>query len=535
MAPPTAPIMGAYHGALSASQQRSMQKHDGRQSRRENARWFRKRLMKVATLGQGLESGMHVQSVQVDGHEEHDGITYFRIRVKGGDGKEWHVHHRYSDFEKLRKGLGVRDKRVGSIFPQKHWFSSCKGQQIEQRQQVLQIWLAGLISEFSFGGDGRHKLLPVFRASGLVKLHSFCGVDGIGRLLPYATLDHWVFLPSAPPLSVEAVEEEDAAPVAMSDVTAQGPQITWLVLGEDPTARSHRVNREAAQEGATVGTEDEQLRAALDESVATHALEEESRRARDAEKVEAACRAEELLLRCWGPEVLARQKAQEEEAACRAEEPLLRQTEEEAEAERVALEALAKQRAEAEEAELQVEEARRKAKDDARRKAEEEEKAEEDDALLKAGEEAARSKAEEEEGLRRQAETEANKSYVEQAMNMAGAGKELEDQGQTEDASDCYKKSIALFTLALRKEKAPKVRDAIQGKIEDLTTRSTQLSEAVMAAELAQVAKIMGDPSQDSSLLGRVDALLACAPETEAARVAPLPALAPAASAAVPQ
>merc|ERR1711957_1131773 len=118
---------------------------------------------------------------------------------------------------------------------------------------------------------------------------------------------------------------------------------------------------------------------------------------------------------------------------------------------------------------------------------------------------------------------------------MAGAGKELEDQCQAEEAFECYKKSVALFTLAQRKETAQKVRDAIQLKIEDLTSRSAQLSEAVMAAEAAQVVKIMGEPSQDTSLLGRVDALLACAPETEAARVAPLPAHAPAASAAVPQ
>jgi len=513
-APAAAPT--AFNAALSATQQRSVQKYARRELRRESGRWLRKGFMKVATLGpKEPESDMHVQSLQVDGHEEHDGVTYFRIRVKSRDGGlEWHVRHRYSDFDKLREKLDVKDNLVGSIFPRKT-LSSCKGQEIQQRQQILQTWLDGLIAEFSSGGDCHHALLPLYRTSSLATLHSFCGVDGIGCLLPNATLapvapmseamamERGLFWASAPPLSVEALEE-DAAPI--SDRRLYQTALLASVLGEDPTARPHMVEREAVQESATAGTEDEQVSAALEASVASHALEDASRRARDAENLAAACRAEELLLR---------------------------QKMEQAETERIALE-----KAEAEEAERQVEEARRTAEEDARRKAEEEEKARlvaEQDALRKAEEEAARSKAEEEEALRRKAEEEANKPYLEQAVNMAGAGKQLEDQGQTEEACDCYKTSIALFTLAQRKEKSQKVRDAIQLKIGDLTTRSSQLSEAAMAAEAARVAMIMGEPSQDASLLDRMDALLAAAPKAEAARVAPLPALAPAASAAVAQ
>lgn len=546
MSAPTAPVMAApaaadiaCRGALSARQRFSMRKHARRASRRENVQWLRQGLMKVATLGQGVGSGMCLQSAQVDGHEERDGITYFRIRVKSADGREWHVYNRYSAFEKLRMELGVRDKRVGSIFPKKTWGRSCSFEQVEQRQQVLQIWLNGLIAEFSSGGNGRNMLLPVFRTRALACLHSFCGVDGIGRLLPDATLvevglagavteKYGVFQPSAPPLSVEVADEDDAALAAIP---------------------------EAAQGRTSVATEDQQLRAALAASIASAALDEEARSAWYAAEAEAACRAEEILqsqqeeeaeAESIAAEVLVRQKAEEEQAACKAEEQLQSQKEaEESEAEHLAMEVLEKQRAQAEAAERQAEEAREaeetreKSADDARQKAEEEEQrrlvAEEEDALRKAEEEAARSKAEKEEALRREAEEEAKKPYLEQAMNIAGAGKELQDEGRTEEALDRYKKSIALFTLAQRKEKAPKVHDAIQLKIEDLTARSAQLSDVLVAAEAAQAAKIMGQPSEDASLLGRVGALLACAPEAELARPALLPALAPAASVAVAQ
>merc|ERR1712216_164954 len=118
----------------------------------------------------------------------------------------------------------------------------------------------------------------------------------------------------------------------------------------------------------------------------------------------------------------------------------------------------------------------RLAEEEARRKAEAEE------AERKAQEEEARRKAEEEDAARRKAEEFARKTPLEQAMILAGEARQLEDHGHLEEALGQYKQCLSLFTLAQRKEKNQKIRDAIQVKITDFAGRINQLSEAVQAA-----------------------------------------------------
>lgn len=610
-----------FHDSLSSGQQRRMESFALRESNRETARWWRTSLQKVATLGQGAE-GVYVTSVQVEGHEEREGVTYFRLRLRAKDGSQWHVLHRYSDFDSLRNELGVKDKRVGSVFPQKTWFTCCTGPELEKRRQILQIWLDGLMAEFSAGGDGRHTLLPFNRSKKLATLHSFLGVDAQGRMLPNARL-----LPSATP----------AAPALVAQP------------GEDGVIRASAPPMEVASEDAAEApmalSEEEQYKAALAESLATHASEEEARRKRDAEATDALKtldvvkeqetallekqksddeelvrrlaeeEAEEEAMRrteveamskadAWSEEVRrivraeearqkavaeeamrraeeeARQKALEEVARLAAEEELRRKAEEE-EARHLAEEEQARRQAEEEEARRKAEEeairaaeeqarreteaeARRRAEEKARQRAEEEENArrqaeeeearrkaeeaeeaqrlavevaarrkaeEEEEARRKAEVEEARRKAEEEEEARRKAEAQdaarrkaeefSKKPLLEQAMILAGEARQMEDNGQLEEALGQYKQCLSLFTLAQRKEKGQKIRNAIQVKITDFTGRINQLSDVVQAADAARVAELLGGPSQEVSLQSRVDALLAFEPSPAPAQPAP--------------
>merc|ERR1712054_181564 len=114
----------------------------------------------------------------------------------------------------------------------------------------------------------------------------------------------------------------------------------------------------------------------------------------------------------------------------------------------------------------------------ARQKAEEEEaarrKAQEEEEARRKAEEEARLKAEEEEAKRK---AEADKSWLQQAMDFAEKAQQLEESGQTQEACDLYKKCVALFAIVQKKEKSEKIKEAIQVKMQDLTARADQLTE----------------------------------------------------------
>jgi len=167
-----------------------------------NHQTFRKLRSKVSGFFGGDE--VLVASATIVKREEHEGVTYFRLRCQSRNRQDliWDVIRRYNEFLNLKQELGVRDGRVGSSFPEKTWFSKCEGQVLEDRQHNLQIWIAGLLKEFDTFGDGRHTLITWGRNSKLASLHRFLGLTPDGQLLPHACL-----LQSASASSGQSVHE----------------------------------------------------------------------------------------------------------------------------------------------------------------------------------------------------------------------------------------------------------------------------------------------------------------------------------------
>merc|ERR1711977_498850 len=121
---------------------------------------------------------------------------------------------------------------------------------------------------------------------------------------------------------------------------------------------------------------------------------------------------------------------------------------------------------------VEEEEARRRAEEDeARRKAQEEQ-----EARFKAEAEKARRRAEEEEAKRKAAE-EAKKPALQKAMDLANQARQLDDQGQKQEALDQYKQCITLFAVARSGERRKSVLEAIQTKSQELTRRVGELSD----------------------------------------------------------
>jgi len=184
----------------------------------------------------------------------------------------------------------------------------------------------------------------------------------------------------------------------------------------------------------------------------------------------------------------ARRKAAEEEA--KVLERLAKLKAEQEEAKRKAEEAEARSKAEAEEARQGAEEEKAKLKaselETARRKTQELEEAKQ-----KAQEEAESIRKAEEEEAARKAQVDAGKSWLERAMDSAGHARQLEDQGQTQEAMEQYNKCLELFGLVCKKEKSERVRTAIQEKMQDLKSRADGLSEIVMSTEASEAADIL--------------------------------------------
>jgi len=506
---------------LMPSQQRQMQKVGSArgENQRENARWWRKRIMNAMSVV-GLNdqakvaNGMHVASVQVESQEVHDNVTYFRLRVCGASGAQWHVLRRFSEFVCLRKQLGVRNHRVGTIFPQKTWFTMVNTALFhrKQREGLLQIWIDGLLREFATGGDGCNSLIATRWTSKLMTLNHFFGVDSNGRLLAHARLAQAApaivqAAPEASALAEAGLAIEDAAPVhstlaPSAWAAASAPLLVAVAVPVLAPAALEAVADAALAEvpvARTADEEDEEFRAALAASVASHAEEQ----ARQKVMEEARLAAEEEESRSNAKAALERMAAEAEEsrrsaqlaaeesrrsAQLAAEEEAARVIAERAEAKRIKnAEMLAKRR----EMEQEIQ---------ARRKADEEE------ARRKAEEEDAKRKVEEEE-TRRKAEEQARKPWLEQASDLAGLARHLEEQGHTEQALDLYKKCIAMLMTAWKKETSEKVKGAIQEKVADMMRRTKELTAVIEAAEVAEMLSVpvpVGSPVA-ASLESRVD------------------------------
>jgi len=506
---------------LTSSQHRQMRKVLGKDKQRANARWFREGVMDtMSEVGlydkAKAANGMYVASVQVVAQEVHDDVTYFRLRVSGSSGAQWEMLHRFNDFYSLRKQLGVRDQRVGTIFPQKTWFTwgSETDLLLQQRQGLLQIWIDGLLREFATGGDGRNSLIAINWTNKLMVLHSFFGVDSTGNLLPHA-MSTALATPSALAEAPQAIEhtlpaDSLLAPSPWSDASAPPMQETVAATVMSPTALEAAADAAVVEVpvSVTADDEDEEFRAALAASATSHAEEQARHKVVDYERLV----AEEEASRSNAKAALERMAVEAEEsrrsAQLAAEEEAARLIAEKAEAKRIKnVEMLATRRQMEEEIQ-------------ARRKAEEEE------AHRKAEQEDAKRKVEEEE-MRRKAEEQAKKPWLEQALDMAGLARQLEDQGQMEQALDHYKKCIAAFMMAWKKETSEKIKGAIQEKVADMTRHTKELTAVITAAEVARVAEIMsvlvpvGSPHA-ASLESRVDTPVA-APIVTVTTSAPAP------------
>merc|ERR1719326_2398502 len=98
-------------------------------------------------------------------------------------------------------------------------------------------------------------------------------------------------------------------------------------------------------------------------------------------------------------------------------------------------------------------------------------------------EQEAQRRAEQEEAARRKAQAE--KSWLQQAIDMAGQAFENDYKHR---ALDQYKKSAALFAIALKQEGNEKVKAQIQLKLEEMLRRAEELSGASGAAVSESVA-----------------------------------------------
>jgi len=481
---------------------------------------------------------LRVTGVRLIGQESCEGITYFRLRLHAADQGstigEWDVLHRYSEFDKLRNDLGVRDRRVGSIFPEKTGFSACAGWQVDQRMVLLQSWLDGLIAEISSGGDGSHLIMPMNRRRKVAVLHQFFGLDGEGQLLPNATL-----VPSAPPLmevvvpplAIAAAAEEAATKTAPStpessvamqnteeDAELQAPlaasiappdvQREVVTVEVDAQLQAAFTSTAASADGLTEvvsAEEDAELQAALAASVAHSRQGESHLLAEEDSQLQAAMEASRVAqtldkdarIRSDMHVAEALKKSKEEHrlsidsefqrgmALLQAKAAKEKEEEKEDELARCKEEDYARCTAAAETQSKMLQEVTLKAEqeqawrleqeEDARRKV-----ADEHDAKCRSDKEEAQRKAEE-----------AEKSWLQRAMDAAALARQFEDQGEQHPALDHYRKCVAMFTIALKKEPSERVRSAIQQKMADLVLRANHLSDTMMAADAAQAATIL--------------------------------------------
>jgi len=526
---------------LSRSQLKQRLRLQGGQKNRERARWFRQQF-------RGGTSDLRVTDVRLIGQESCEGITYFRLRLQGvvGQGStigEWDVLHRYSEFDKLRNELGVRDRRVGSIFPEKTGLrekiglSACAGWRVDQRMVLLQSWLDGLVAEISSGGDGGHAILPLFRSHKLAVLHRFFGLDGEGQLLPNATLVPYspvanlvpflpdaTLLPSAPPstpkssVALQSIEEDAQLQAALAaSVASPGVQRKVVQVSEDPP-QVHPVLASTAPsaDGLTEvvsDDEDAELQAALAASVVhlrqqeAHLLGEKNTQLQAAKEASRAAQIEEENARIRSDLHLAEavKKSEEEhrlsiDAEFKRGMSLLQANvanQEEQEKDEERKEKLARSReeeharctvvADSQSQALQEVTVNTEQKQSCRLEDEEQEEdharnivADEHDAKCKSDTEEAQRKAEE-----------AATSWLQRAMDAAALARQFEDQGEHHPALDHYRKSVAMFTIALKKEQSEKVRSAIQQKMADFVFRANHLSDSMMAADAAEAAAIL--------------------------------------------
>mmetsp|Transcript_72865 Transcript_72865/g.126492 ORF Transcript_72865/g.126492 Transcript_72865/m.126492 type:complete len:490 (-) Transcript_72865:142-1611(-) len=478
---------------LSRSQASQLSRLQRNADGRANAQWIR-----TTVWG---SHGVLVQSAEILGHGKVQGETFLRLRMTGAENPslKWDVLRRFEDFENLRYSLGVLDKRVGCIFPQKQgwlssWFTTATDAELGQRIQLLQGWMNGLLIEFQSGGDGRNSLIPMNRANKLVTLHRFFGIEANGT-----------FLPGTAP-----VEDTSAAAVAAliepsaptGQVVVTGIPIPEAYMAEPTAPPTQTLQEEDAELKAVLAAS----KAAKDGDDARLQAEEEAQLQADLEAI---------------------QKAEEEEAKLKAEEA--RRKAEEAEAQRKAEEeeavkkALEEERIKAEQAyafykaeQEKAEEERRKEEarlEEEKARLEEEKRQEEarlEEERLKAEEEA-RLKAEEEARIKAEKE----KSWLQRAVDLENKAKATEATGNTEEAVQLYKNCVELFKLIIKQEKNPRVAEMIQQRHDQLAKHLDTLWASVAKAKLDGSAGYA-----PGAALPVAPAAVASAPEAAAAEAA---------------
>mmetsp|Transcript_119531 Transcript_119531/g.338286 ORF Transcript_119531/g.338286 Transcript_119531/m.338286 type:complete len:527 (+) Transcript_119531:78-1658(+) len=456
----------------------NLQRHE---TWRQSARRFRMGVMNLT----GAKNGVLIQSATIIGHEEHDGTTYFRLRMCATDEgyREWEVLRRYNQFKLLHDELGVRDKRVGSIFPKKTGLFSCRDGALGQRVIFLQNWTDGLLKEFAAGGDGRNSIFPINRTGKLLALHKFFGIDLAGRLQPDATFAVFdapprqeglvdVAQPSAPPIAApgavpvplapprvaghvegallpEAPEIDrghSSGPISSEGIVVQGV----LVPMAEPSPETSEAQRRSAE------MEEAQMRAAHEASLRMQREEADAQRRRELEDVR---KAEEESLRL-AAEIEAKRAAEEEEQLrLRAEEE-----------QRLCAEADARAKAEEEEA------ARRKAEEEReerlRAEAEEEERLRAEEELRRQAEE------EEEEEARLKAASKDERSWLQKAVDLERSARDLEAAGRVDEATQVFKNCAELFKFLVKREKNARVKEMLRARGEEVARHGEALWEA---------------------------------------------------------
>jgi len=329
-----------------------------------------------------------------------------------------------------------------------------------------------LIAEFSSGGDGRNAMFAHGRDTKLAKLHSFFGLNAYGQLLPTAAL-----LPSAPPMA-ESVEDPTMASTPALSTAPEAAEDDDVHLEAALAASAEEDTRQRTAEEASL----------RDDIEAALILSEEQEQERLAEQAD----IEATLILSEEQERLAVQAEVDRgvallEAKQKAEDELaMWQAQQEA---RLRMEAEAAQ----ETARVEAEEVRCAAEETARRSAVEEE------ARHKAEEELEAQRQVAEAEVKRKAD-EGGKSWLEKATDLANQAKQLDDQGEQQQALDQYKRCVAMFAIVKRREKSERIQQAVQTKMQQLTLRADQLAEALAAAEAARAARIMGEPLAPTNL-----------------------------------
>lgn len=125
-----------------------------------------------------------VASADVIGILECGRTTYFRIRVCPPEASwSWDVLRRYSEFRVLRDALCI-----GSHFPKKTGPFRCKGNRLFERQQILQAWIQGILTDYSLCSDADQHDWPEHFERKLTILHQFLGIGQDGALVPSVVL-----------------------------------------------------------------------------------------------------------------------------------------------------------------------------------------------------------------------------------------------------------------------------------------------------------------------------------------------------------